>query len=71
MPNELFGSVGLALSADQRRPKTLDRRLTGEVRKGQVEIAVGGSQFQRLFTVNLQDPRQVDLLSTTLCGPSL
>jgi len=28
MPNELFGSVGFALSADRQRPKTLARRLT-------------------------------------------
>ena len=28
MPNELFGSVGFALSADRRRPETLARRLT-------------------------------------------
>ena len=28
MSTELFGSVGFALSADRRRPKTLARRLT-------------------------------------------
>jgi hypothetical protein len=36
MPNELFGSVGFALSADRRRPKTLARRLANKVRKRQV-----------------------------------
>jgi hypothetical protein len=35
MPNELFGSVGFALSADGRRPKTLARRLTIKERKRQ------------------------------------
>jgi len=35
MPNELFGSVGFALSADRRRPKTLARRLTIKERKRQ------------------------------------
>ena len=35
MPNELFGSVGLALPADRRRPKTLARRLTIKERKRQ------------------------------------
>jgi hypothetical protein len=35
MPNELFGSVGFALSADRRRPKTLAGRLTKEVRNRQ------------------------------------
>ena len=40
MPNDLFGSVGFALSADRRRPKTLVRRLTKEVRKRKLPICV-------------------------------
>ena len=36
MPNELFGSVGFALSADRRRPETLTRNLTNKVRNRQV-----------------------------------
>ena len=45
MPNELFGSVGFALSADRRRPETLARNLTNKVRNRQVDSAqarVGG-----------------------------
>jgi len=37
MPNELFGSVGFALSADRRRPKTLARRLINKERKRQAD----------------------------------
>jgi hypothetical protein len=39
MPNELFGSVGFALSADRRRPKTLARRLTIKERNRQATAA--------------------------------
>jgi len=48
MPNELFGSVGFALSADRRRPKTLARRLTTKVRNRQAasyQFVFGGCQL--------------------------
>ena len=40
MPNELFGSVGFALSADRRRPKTLGRRLTIKKRRGKLAFSL-------------------------------
>ena len=38
MPNELFGSVGFALSADRRRPKTLAPRLTKAGGTGKLKV---------------------------------
>jgi len=51
MPNELFGSVGFALSADRRRPKTLARRLINKERRRQAAyyqfIVVSWIQFHQ------------------------
>ena len=73
MPNELFGSVGFALSADRRRPKTLARRLTIKERKTQAASSLGSrnltthaEKFSRRSPVNLRLSRQVDRTARTI-----
>ncbi len=46
MPNELFGSVGFALSADRRRPKTLGP----EINEGSADRQVNHERLVNLHS---------------------
>jgi hypothetical protein len=48
MPNKLFGSVGFALSADRRRPKTLAGSLTKVAPKDKSMTFMLGKSFSAL-----------------------
>jgi hypothetical protein len=66
MPNELFGSVGFALSADRRRPKTLAGRLTKMIQIRQV--ARGDFMMFRVLSCLMQKIRRFWLRQYRLCN---